>query len=81
MIKSIVFIIHSLIMIVWALGMVWRIRPYNAMTWFFHDIFGWYKPNHQIWSNSLSNISHCRFCGKRIMQDSYGDWFDPSKYI
>lgn len=81
MIKSIIFIILSLLLFVYMLGMIWSIRPFEAMTWLYHDIFGWHKPTKHIWSNGFSNISHCRFCGKRIMQDFEGNWFDPSKYL
>ena len=80
MTKATIFIILSLLLIVWILGMVWHIRPFNAMTWLFHDIFGWHKPNHHIWSDGFNNLSYCRFCDKYIMQDSHGDWFDPSDY-
>lgn len=80
MIKTIIFIILSLLLIVWILGMIWYRRPFKAMTWLYHDIFGWHKPNHQIWSNGFNNLSYCRFCDKYIMQDSHGNWFDPSDY-
>ena len=44
---------------------------------FYHDFLGWHRPAH----NAIIKIegpyamSYCEFCGKKIIQDSNGDWF------
>lgn len=45
------------------------------LKWLLHDILDWHKPDHARWSDGLSEHSHCRICGKEIMQDSQGNWF------
>lgn len=27
------------------LGFIWYVHPFKAMTWFFHGILGWHKPD------------------------------------
>lgn len=44
---------------------------------FYHDVLGWHHPA----NNAIVKIhgpiveSYCEICGKRIIQDSHGDWF------
>lgn len=44
--------------------------------WFFDRILGWHKPVDKVEQCGPSNISTCKYCGKRIMQDSQGNWFE-----
>ena len=53
----------------------WCIRPFKALNWLFHDILGWHRPNGDYFFDGATVISHCRICGKEIMQDSQGNWF------
>lgn len=45
------------------------------MTWFYHDILGWHEPVEEKTFNGCSVCSRCKFCGKKIMMDSQGNWF------
>ena len=44
----------------------------------FHDCFGWHKPedenNSEFDGYNLHN--KCKYCGKEIVQDSQGNWFE-----
>lgn len=61
--------------LLWLSGVIWYVHPYKAMSWFYHDILGWSKPDNSRYYDGCSVHSHCRFCGKEIMQDSQGNWF------
>ena len=41
----------------------------------FHDLMGWHLPDNSRMFYGINLHSHCRFCGKEIMQDSQGNWF------
>lgn len=71
----IAIIILSILGIELIAGIVWCIKPYKAMSWLYHDIMGWHKPNNKYYNDGCSNHSICRLCGKDIMQDSQGNWF------
>lgn len=44
---------------------------------FYHDMLGWHRPDYTIgvWDDGISYCSRCKHCGKRILQDSQGNWF------
>nr|DAU60314.1 MAG TPA: 50S ribosomal subunit [Caudoviricetes sp.] len=63
------------LMLLWLSGVIWCVRPYKAMSWFYHDILGWHKTDSSRYYDGCSAHSHCRFCGKEIMQDGQGNWF------
>ena len=56
-------------------AIAWCIRPFKALTWWYHDILGWHRPNGDCFFDGTNIYSHCRICGKEIMQDSQGNWF------
>ena len=41
----------------------------------YHDYLEWHIPTNEQRFDVLSMCSTCRFCGKRILQDSQGNWF------
>lgn len=45
---------------------------------FYHDVLLWHKPakREQQTFNGCNVHSVCKFCGKPIMQDSQGNWFE-----
>lgn len=43
--------------------------------WFYHDILQWHLPNDTQSFDGCSFCSHCKYCGKEILQDSQGNWF------
>lgn len=55
----------------------WRFTPFRPMKWLCHDIMGWHEPDpkEKIGFDGCSNTTHCRWCGKSILQDSQGNWF------
>ena len=44
---------------------------------FFHNVMGWHKPkeDEEEGFDGCSFTSHCKYCGKEIMQDSQGNWY------
>ena len=42
---------------------------------FYHDILEWHQPEGEIYFDGCNTHSTCKYCGKSIMQDSYGCWF------
>ena len=42
---------------------------------FYHDILGWHEPTDEMEFDGYNTCSHCKYCGKEIMQDSQGNWF------
>ena len=43
----------------------------------YHDKFGQHVPTDEEWVPNMSTTfhSHCKYCGKEIIQDSQGNWF------
>lgn len=43
----------------------------------FREWMGWHKPDSfpHLAPMSISPESRCRYCGRRILQDSQGGWF------
>lgn len=71
---TVVFVIGILFMLFLLIGGIF----YSRKGWnkkFFHDIMGWHEPTKNITFNGVSYCSHCKYCKKRIMQDSQGNWF------
>ena len=40
----------------------------------FDGVFGWHKPSKEYKTDGISIQSTCKYCGKRIEQDSQGNW-------
>lgn len=71
---TVVFIIGILFMLFLLIGGTFYTRKgWNKK--FFHDTMGWHEPAKNITFNGISYCSHCKYCGKRIFQDSQGNWF------
>jgi hypothetical protein len=46
--------------------------------WLYHDIMGWHQPKEDA-NTTFDGCSFkciCKHCGKEIMQDSQGNWFE-----
>ena len=45
---------------------------------FYHDILKWHIPRSTAkrWIRGGSMHARCKYCGKEIMQDSQGNWFE-----
>ena len=44
--------------------------------YWYHDILHWHEPDQSIIYKGLNTHSKCKYCGKHIMQDSQGNWFE-----
>lgn len=52
---------------------------YFKFGWFkklYHDVMHWHQPSEKQSFDGLSFHSKCKWCGKEILQDSQGNWFD-----
>lgn len=69
----------ALYLLTWLFEIIYLIHPFKFLAWFYHRILGWHKHKHKPdktqFNDGCSFHSHCRFCGKEIMQDSQGNWF------
>lgn len=41
----------------------------------YHDWLGWHQPEKINGFDGCSFTGKCRYCGKKILMDSNGDWF------
>ncbi len=57
----------------WITGVIYILTGFGK--WFYHDILEWHKPSEESTFDGCSFNSTCRYCGKRIIQDSQGNWF------
>jgi hypothetical protein len=44
---------------------------------FYHDVMGWHRPkeDEENTFDEINTYNYCKYCGKRILQDSQGNWF------
>lgn len=71
---AVVLVIGILFMLFLLIGGVF----YSRKGWnkkFFHDTMGWHEPTKNITFNGVCYCSRCKYCKKKIMQDSQGNWF------
>lgn len=66
-----VFILGILLLTYSAFYLKWGIGK-----WLFHDKMGWHKPHETLSFDGCSFCSVCRYCKKKIMEDSQGNWFE-----
>lgn len=43
--------------------------------WFYHDILKWHIPSNKENFDGWFYHTTCKYCDKKIMQDSQGNWF------
>lgn len=46
---------------------------------FLCNVLGWHKPDNYILFDGFLLHSVCRYCKKKIMEDSQGNWFEESE--
>lgn len=71
-------IIIALIIFAFIISVIFPIL-YIKFGWFkkiYHDILHWHEPDQSIIYKGLNTHSKCKYCGKHIMQDSQGNWFE-----
>lgn len=59
-------------------GAIYNATQGKFFKFLYHDILGWHTPNDKLSFDGHSIGSKCNVCGKRILQDSQGNWFTPS---
>lgn len=74
MIEIIGFSILGVICLFFLSVILYSLTGFNR--WFFDRILGWHKPNDKVGFDGVSLISTCKYCGKKIMQDGQGNWFE-----
>lgn len=47
----------------------------GAFKRFYHDVLEWHSPADEMGFDGCSFTNVCKYCGKKIMQDSQGNWF------
>jgi hypothetical protein len=73
MIKTILIVIMALLAADIGLSLLYICTGIGK--WFYHDRLDWHMPNGKYGFTGVSLTSHCKYCGKEIMQDSQGNWF------
>lgn len=69
-------IILIIIAIMWVSGVIYMVSKGRIFDWFYHNVLKWHLPDNKPQEFDGCNIhTHCKFCGKEIMQDSQGNWF------
>ena len=72
-ILTIIIIVFS---VAWVMGAICFFSDGHIFGKLFHKTLGWHFPDDSPQKFDGANIhARCRFCGKRIMQDSQGNWF------
>lgn len=50
---------------------------FGRIRWLYHDILGWHQPEkNTVRVEDVNTHAVCKWCGKDIMQDSQGNWFE-----
>ena len=62
--------------IIYAGGIIYLISKGHIFNGFYHNIMEWHLPDNKPQEFDGCNFhSHCKICGKEIMQDSQGNWY------
>lgn len=49
---------------------------YGFMKWWFHGVLNWHEPDESPdWFDGCTIHARCKHCGKKICQDSQGNWY------
>ena len=69
-----IMLVLIIVAVVWLIGgLVYLETGFGKRI--YHDKMGWHLPTEEKKYDGCSYISVCKYCGKRIMQDSQGNWF------
>lgn len=62
-------------------GLLWCFKPFKPGKWFYHDILKWHAPDPKasVKFDGASFHTYCKYCGKEIMLDSQGNWFEKEE--
>lgn len=73
---TVMLILSGIGVFIYIIGFIWYAHTIKALNWFYHDIMGWHKPDEKIGFDGASFTAKCKICGKEILQDSQGNWFE-----
>lgn len=51
----------------------------HKIRWILCHGLGWHVPDDGIYGIGINNVSKCKHCGRYIIQDSQGGWFESSQ--
>ena len=76
MITKILVIFIIIMTAVWTGGAIYLISGGRIFNRFYHNILNWHLPDDEPQEFDGCNIhTHCKYCGKEIIQDSQGNWY------
>ena len=67
--------ICGILLLIWIVSIIYWVTDSGIFKIFYHNVLGWHKPDNKESFDGCSFHSHCKYCGKEIMQDSQGNWF------
>jgi hypothetical protein len=54
------------------------LEPMGVYRRFVHNVMGWHAPSEISGFDGCSMTSSCKYCGRQILQDSQGNWFEAT---
>lgn len=70
---TLLIILVVILSVAWLGGFVYLATGLGK--WFYHDKLEWHEPADEQSFDGCSYHAVCKYCGKKIMQDSQGNWF------
>jgi hypothetical protein len=70
-------LLAAVLVFLWIMAVCWLLTPFRPFKRFCHEFMGWHEPaeSGDVYFDGLSFHTHCKYCGKEILQDSQGNWF------
>ena len=73
MTKTVLILLGIVLTALLVFGIVYKITGLGK--WLYHNILEWHMPVNEKNFDGYMNHSVCKYCGKRIVQDSQGNWW------
>lgn len=73
LINTILIIIAALLLLLPITGFIYLATGGRIFYIFYHNILEWHIPDDK---KDDDGYTICRFCGKRLQQDSQGNWYE-----
>lgn len=54
---------------------------WNRLRQWTHDVLDWHREVHVIGHDGCSLQGRCCYCGRRVLQDSQGNWFSVEREV
>lgn len=77
MLDTILLVILGILSTLLVAGSIYLLTKGKLFRRIFHDLMGWHLPKEDEMAEFDGSFSrtYCKFCDKRIIQDSQGNWF------